>query len=94
MVKVYQNKNFHDYRKGTPNAADLSLVAEVNTDNLNTAYRDTNTIDQYWWENQGVTRKFEGEGCRSTSVGDVMEKDGEFFVVAMCGFEKLEDFKL
>ena len=47
-------------------------VATVKTDCKEMAYRLTNTIDKYWWKNDGVTSHFDGEGCRSTSVGDVV----------------------
>lgn len=35
------------------------------------AFEKTNTIDRYWWENDGVEKTVPG-GCRSTSVGDVV----------------------
>ena len=96
MVTVYQNKNFLDYQRGTiPAEADMVKVAEVATTDLNTAYRLTNTIDNYWWENDRVSPCFEGEGCRSTSVGDVMKLGtDEYFVVASCGFEPLLNYQL
>ena len=30
----------------------------------------TNSIDNAWWKNDDVTPMFDGDGCRSTSVGD------------------------
>ena len=42
------------------------------TDKLETAFNLTNTIDSSWWENEGVTPMFSDEGCRSTSVGDMV----------------------
>lgn len=38
---------------------------------LDQVYQRTNTIDGPWWENPGVT-KLVPDGCRSTSVGDVI----------------------
>jgi len=33
----------------------------------------TNTINDAWWNNEGVTKMFpDDEGCRSTSVGDMV----------------------
>jgi hypothetical protein len=74
--------------------SDLHLVAEVDTHKLDQAYFLTNTIDTPWWENEGV--KFLGspdhgmKGCRSTSVGDVMERDGAFHAVHNFGFELVQ----
>lgn len=68
-------------------AGHYRLVAEVATDDLDLAYQLTNSIDCSWWENPGVVQHFEGEGCRSTSVGDVLEKsDGALYVVCTFGF--------
>ena len=47
-------------------------VATVKTDCKEVAYQLTNSIDNFWWENEGVTSHFDGTGCRSTSVGDVV----------------------
>ena len=30
----------------------------------------TNSIDNAWWKNEDVIPMFDGDGCRSTSVGD------------------------
>lgn len=57
---------------------------------LERAYRLTNTIEQSWWNNVNVWRSFAGEGCRSTSVGDVIQLDDDYYVVAMVGFAKVD----
>lgn len=64
------------------------LVAEiVGDDDEEYAYSMTNTCTHPWWENAGVTKKFDGHGCRSTSVGDVVElSTGDRKVVARVGF--------
>lgn len=49
-----------------------TLVAEVETISIGEVYRLTNTIHHDWWLNRGVTPKFTGSECRSTSVGDVV----------------------
>lgn len=70
-------------------------VAHVPSDNLNTAYRVTNSIDCGWWENplEEVEPKFAGDGCRSTSVGDVLTVDSEpccrIHAVASFGFNQI-----
>jgi hypothetical protein len=74
--------------------ASYHFVAEVDTDDLNQAYRLTNTVEGPWWRNFGV--KFLGSiehglaGSRSTSIGDVLEHvGGACHIVARCGFVPL-----
>jgi hypothetical protein len=74
--------------------ASYHYVADVDTTDLNQAYRLTNTIDGSWWQNIGVN--FLGsaehglEGARSTSIGDVLEYvGGACHIVARCGFVPL-----
>ena len=40
------------------------------------AFVKTNSINDAWWKNEGVTPMFPEKGCRSTSVGD-RNYDGE-----------------
>jgi hypothetical protein len=67
---------------------------------LERAFRYTNSIEEGWWKNPEVTnvgpRVLKDGGARSTSVGDYMlvsYADGsqEWYVVAGFGFEKVED---
>jgi hypothetical protein len=57
-------------------------VAEVDTTDLDEAFKLTNHISKPWWENEKVTvvgleRDPDGRGKhRSTSVGDVLVKTG------------------
>lgn len=104
MIKVYQAKreifrdtsmgcNF-DYfgTKGIAKAfvgGQYDLVAEVDTNSLDVAYERTNSIQGPWWDNEDVVAKFDGEGCRSTSVGDVVEVNGKFFIVDSFGFQPM-----
>ena len=39
---------------------------------LETAFMKTNSIDDGWWNNEGVTKMFGGPTCRSTSAGDMV----------------------
>jgi predicted transcriptional regulator len=70
-------------------------IAVVNTDDLNVAYEQTNNIEDLWVKNAMILETFNlvevkgVKGARSTSMGDIMEKDGELYVVAMMGFEKI-----
>ena len=95
MVRVFHDKgiglNRNYFGKQDPKVSDLVLAAEVDTDDLELAFQLTNHIDMDWWDNEGVTRY---GGKRSTSCGDVMEKDGTFFVVASAGFREtaLKDY--
>jgi len=73
----------------------MDHVADVYSDDLEEAYRLTNSIDKNWWKNYEVRSRFTTEGCRSTSVGDFIvkhEMDGdEVYVVAGCGFIKVKE---
>jgi len=97
MIKVYHANN-PTFTLGPitkpVDKSDYSLVASVDTSNLDSAFELTNTIDSGWWENEEVT--FHGSpihgklGCRSSSVGDIFEYTGQFFVIAPAGFEPIE----
>lgn len=106
MVKVYHLKDFkHSHNLGYK-AEDVavllawhyfdedgySLVAEVNTDDFGVAFRLTNLRHHPWHENDGVTPKFEGLGCRSTSVGDIFEMDGKKFLIRPVGFLEIKGY--
>ena len=39
---------------------------------LETAFMKTNSISDAWWNNEGITKMFDGKTCRSTSVGDII----------------------
>ena len=70
---------------------DYHTVALVNCETLDDAFKLTNTIDDYWWKNECVVQKFSGQGCRSTSVGDIIEnaQTREHWICAPVGWEKL-----
>lgn len=55
---------------------------------LDDAYMLTNHIDCHWWENKGVT--LVGEKTRSTSVGDVIFRNGKAHMVARFGFDEIQ----
>lgn len=79
-------------KSGKIEGISYKLVGTVKTTNLETAFRLTNSVDSYWCTGSEVT--VVGDDHRSTSVGDLMEKDGEFFVVAMIGFNAVKDLEL
>lgn len=68
--------------------ADFELVAEVDTDNLDEAFRLTNHIDQSWYENEDVKTI---KKSRSTSVGDVIVVSGSAYRCKSLGWEKCND---
>jgi len=79
-------------------------VAEIEDTTLENAYRLTNSIDYGWWENEEVEKLFDGDGCKSTDIGDLMmveiplepetENDAiahyELWMVAPVGFVKID----
>jgi hypothetical protein len=64
-------------------------VAVVATDDCDTAFSLTNHIDRSWTENPGVTMHT-ACGVRSTSVGDVLVKNGQAWLVSNIGFTAIE----
>ena len=70
-------------------AATLSAPDNFSTiDALEYAFASTNHIEQVWWNNPGVIR--EGFSRRSTSVGDRVELNGEFWECVPVGWSKVE----
>jgi len=79
------------------NVKSFDFGARINTEDLEEAFRLSNSINSNWTENEEVTVTPEGRvvivergGLRSTMVGDVFAVDGDFFFVDMFGFKKLE----
>ncbi len=93
-TKVYQvnDENVTFCSNPLPLPENLVLVAEVDG-NLETAFRETNSCEEAWYECDSPILKVIKE-ARSTSVGDIMELDGKVYVVASVGFTELEDYKI
>ena len=77
-----------------------SCAADDDAKALDQAFERTNTIDRPWWENPGITKCFKDEGCRSTSVGDVMvvvdleqPQNVAVYVVEAMGFRRIVDHR-
>ena len=65
--------------------------ATVN-EKLELAFELTNSIEYAWWENEEVTPMFpDKEGCRSTSVDDMVLIGTEKYVCKKQGWEKLNE---
>jgi hypothetical protein len=93
MIKVFHNKDFllrmgFEWGKQFfPAPEALKLVAEVDTDNLDEAYRLTNHIDDVWDKNEEVLVV---QHSRSTSCGDILlDQNGCAWIVAAVGFERI-----
>ena len=90
MIRVYHHITPTFMASYHPKRKDYHPVAEVQVEQLESAYHLTNTIEMMWVDNDGV--KFLGspqhgmDGCRSTSVGDILERDGKFYMVQSLGF--------
>lgn len=55
--------------------------------NLETAYELTNNIDRPWVLNKRVLYMGDGEGCRSTSMGDYAVINGRKYECALFGWD-------
>jgi hypothetical protein len=65
-----------------------AMVAEVEASNLEEVFELTNHIDHDWTTNRSV--KVIGDKHRSTSVGDIVEVNGHFWLCENCGWTAIE----
>ena len=81
--------------EGLVNGASYEEVAHVEARNLEEVFHKTNSIDQYWGENTGVTLcgKAASVPTRSTSVGDIFVVQGDHYYVDSFGFTKFKTDK-
>ena len=57
---------------------------------LEFAFMKTNSIDDAWWNNEGITKMFDGAACRSTSVGDmVLLSSGKKYKCELAGWSEV-----
>jgi len=51
----------------------VEVSSKLSTESkLERAFMLTNSVNDAWWNNEGVTPVFPEKGCRSTSVGDMV----------------------
>lgn len=75
----------------------FDLVATIDADDLDDAYKLSNSINSSWFEGDKVSLEEDGKriigeygGIRSTMVGDVFAIDAVFFLVDEYGFKELK----
>ena len=59
------------------------------TEKLEIAFKKTNSINEAWWSNEGVTAMFPDKACRSTSMGDMVLIGTEKYKCEMSGWSKV-----
>jgi hypothetical protein len=77
LVMHHKHPTFQVTGRGTKvNRDDYHEVAVVETNDLDVAYKLTNTIEEPWINNEGVVFLDSPDhgktGCRSTAVGDLL----------------------
>ena len=68
-------------------AATLEIVRKTIPEVLEIAFEKTNHINYHWWENEEVINHV--LGSRSTSVGDVAVVNGDAYLCARAGWQKI-----
>lgn len=96
---IYHHKNptFWEPEDDLINPHDFEWIAIIDAENLEDAFRLSNSIDTPWWHNaEVISLSDKAPGYRSTSVGDIIVeipesvavKDMTFWFVAVAGFKK------
>ena len=81
----------HDNGPAGPNVVafiDMPKVMSV-SEKLEHAFMLTNSIDDAWYNNKGITKMFDGDGCRSTMVGDMVLIGTDKYKVEPMGWSKV-----
>ena len=81
----------HDNGPAGPNVVAFIDMPKslTTTEKLEEAFKLTNSIDDAWWNNKGITKMFDGKGCRSTMVGDTVLIGKEKFKCEPNGWSKI-----
>ena len=93
LLKTYEGVEsvavIHSDEK-TSTVAFVEVSAKMSTDEkLERAFMLTNSVEDAWWNNEGVTPMFDGKGCRSTSVGDMVLIGKEKYKCESMGWSKV-----
>ena len=77
---------------------DLTTVAFVEVDpalsdigKCEKAFMLTNSINDAWWNNEEVTKMFDGGACRSTSTGDMILVGTKKYLCETCGWKEVDN---
>ena len=75
----------------TPHTVALVEVKKNMTtdEKLEAAFMKTNSIDDAWWNNEGVTKMFPDKTCRSTSTGDMVLVGKDKYKCDTAGWSKI-----
>ena len=81
----------HDNGPAGPNVvAFIDMPKTLTTsEKLERAFMLTNSIEDAWYKGEEITKMFEGAGCRSTMVGDMVLIGKEKFKVEPMGWSKV-----
>jgi len=81
----------HDNGPAGPNVvAFIDMPKTLSTsEKLERAFMLTNSIEDAWYKSEEITKMFEGTGCRSTMVGDMVLIGKEKFKVEPMGWSKV-----
>ena len=67
----------------------IDMPKTLSTDEmLEKAFMLTNSIENAWYMNRGVTKMFDGKSCRSTSVGDMVLIGNDKYMCEAAGWSK------
>ena len=82
----------HSAYEDAPTTVALVEVEKTLTDmeKCEKAFMLTNSINDGWWNNEGITTMFDGKTCRSTSVGDmILLENGKKFKCENFGWSEV-----
>ncbi|SFD62341.1 hypothetical protein SAMN05518672_102663 [Chitinophaga sp. CF118] len=93
MVRVYFNPDYtlaSPMTNGEVKMENLQHIADVDASDLRTAFEICQNTDTPWTEQQEVNPEpAVAEGTRSIAPGDVLELDGEWYLVGANDFQKI-----
>ena len=81
-----------DYRDGIAPTTVAFVSVDKNLSDVKKcekAFMLTNSIEDAWWNNEGVTKMFPDKTCRSTSTGDMVLIGTEKYLCEAEGWSKV-----